>query len=81
MNADTEQAPEFHVRADGRVVEVSSFEVIDGLPATPEGLLRIAGVFERYGYARLSAYLRACADQMSAERSRCAANLPPPRAN
>lgn len=47
-------------------IRFKSVDVVDGLPATPAGLLNIATVFEGQGYTRLGTYLRACADQMAA---------------
>jgi hypothetical protein len=47
------------------IIAVTSLRVADELPATPQGLLDIADVFERGGYHRLATYLRACADQMA----------------
>lgn len=47
------------------VITVSSVSVVDGLPASPQGLLDIAGAFDGRGYARLARYLRACSDVMA----------------
>lgn len=50
----------------GGVMTERSITVVDGLPASPKGLLDIAKAFEGECYFRLARYLRACADQMTA---------------